>query len=127
MKKIYVVTSGEYSDYHIEGIFDSNELAESFMEAFAPDKYNEPMCVNEWDLNSCGFKKGLKAYRVELKPTTGDVVEIRQERSCFIFNYYENGVTETMDKTLNIGVFAKDEKHAIKIANEKRAMYLANH
>ena len=30
-KKVYVVTSGEYSDYHIVGIFDSREKAEEYI------------------------------------------------------------------------------------------------
>ncbi len=37
LKTIYIVTSGEYSDYNICGVFSSREYADSFIEASCPE------------------------------------------------------------------------------------------
>ena len=33
MDKVYIVTSGDYSDYHIERVFQSKEKAEAYVRA----------------------------------------------------------------------------------------------
>ena len=42
MQKVYVITRGEYSDYHIEKIFSTREAAEKYCAADTY-KYDEPM------------------------------------------------------------------------------------
>lgn len=39
---IYVVTEGEYSDYHIEGVFLTKEAAEKYMKLHCYGKYDYP-------------------------------------------------------------------------------------
>ena len=47
--KIYVVTEGEYSDYHIEGVFLTKETADKYVKLHYPDvKYAYPN-VEEYD------------------------------------------------------------------------------
>jgi len=46
MSKVYVVTSGEYSDYHIDAVFDSREAAEVYC-ALGNGNY-----VEEYDVNT---------------------------------------------------------------------------
>ena len=47
--KIYVVTEGEYSDYHIEGVFLTKEAADKYVKLHYPDvKYAYPN-VEEYD------------------------------------------------------------------------------
>ena len=45
MMKVYVVTSGEYSDYHIDAVFDSREAAEVYC-ALGHGEYVEDYDVN---------------------------------------------------------------------------------
>lgn len=47
-KKVYVVTSGEYSDYHIKGIFDSREMAEEYINYSTYSDLND---IEEYNLN----------------------------------------------------------------------------
>lgn len=121
-KKIYVVTSGSYSDYHIDGIFDDKGLAQSFIDSFDIRDSWDKMSIEEWDLNGGGYKKGLKFYFVRFKPNSSDVENVNLDLDP------DNEICFGIDigGGFYIKVWGKDEKHAIKVANEKRAMYLAN-
>lgn len=48
MQKVYAITRGEYSDYHIEKIFSTREAAEKYC-AVDTNKCDEPM-IEEYDL-----------------------------------------------------------------------------
>lgn len=48
MKKVYVVTAGDYSDYHIVGIFDSREKAEEYINYSTYSDLND---IEEYNLN----------------------------------------------------------------------------
>ena len=37
MAKIFIVTSGEYSDYHIDAAFSTREKAEEYVDIYGPD------------------------------------------------------------------------------------------
>ena len=45
MDKVYIVTSGEYSDYHIDAVFSCSEHAEEYKERGGGD------CVEEFPLD----------------------------------------------------------------------------
>ena len=45
--KIYVVTSGCYSDYHIDAVFDDHEKAEVYVAA--NDSINDPVYIETYD------------------------------------------------------------------------------
>lgn len=60
-KKVYVVTSGEYSDYGIEGIFDSREKAEEYINHSADSDLND---VTEWVLNELMPDKSEKVFKL---------------------------------------------------------------
>ena len=125
MKTIYVVTRGSYSDYGIKAIFNTKELAQAYIDSFKYDSYNE-MSIEEWDLNpnSKELKKGRKPYFVRM-----DKAGIATEYNHVDSSYGFNGgtvISFTLDKqSMNCYCWAKDEKHAIKIANEKRVQFIA--
>jgi hypothetical protein len=48
MKKVYIVTHGEYSSYRIDAVFDKLELAEEYIRLHDAYYYNP---VEEWELN----------------------------------------------------------------------------
>ena len=50
MKKIYIVTSGEYSRYKIDGVFDCKEKADQFMKTFSGDEWDKPR-IEIFELN----------------------------------------------------------------------------
>lgn len=123
MSKIYIVTSGSYSDYHICSVFSTKKDANGFVGSFAKDKYDN-FRVEEYELDE--FKDQIKNHRslyfVRMKEN-GDTLEI-EKRSTF----YRDGCCENMfdvEKNLIMEVWADDEKHAVKIVNEKRVQLIA--
>ncbi len=47
---VYIVTAGEYSDYHIERVFLSYEKAEQYIAL--QNRNSEDYCYNEWNIES---------------------------------------------------------------------------
>jgi len=124
-KIIYVVTDGEYSDFHIEGVYESKELAE--------EVHGVGCDIGEWNLNTDinERRQGLKRFNVMML-RDGSIHQVR--------DYWRNN-REPLDHkpadyfqfdkkvTLSIADFemwAKDETHAIKIANERRVQLIAS-
>ena len=119
-KQIFVVTQGDYSDYHIIGIFNSFEKAEIYHQTFKKNDDINP--IEEHNLNPYQYelKNGYKSYTIEMK-RNGDIVKITKLSGLQTTEPY---VTYNRQSMIHICV-AKDEKHAIKIANEKRAILIA--
>lgn len=51
MGKVYVVTSGEYSDYHIVAVFTNEEQAEKYADSLGLRRGYAEASVEEYDLN----------------------------------------------------------------------------
>jgi len=60
-KKVYVVTAGDYSDYHIKGIFDSREKAEEYINHSTDSDLNE---IEEYNLNELKPDKREKLFEI---------------------------------------------------------------
>lgn len=58
-KKVYVVTAGDYSDYHIKGIFDSREKAEEYINHSTDSDLND---IEEYNLNEPKPDKSEKVF-----------------------------------------------------------------
>ena len=131
-KSVFVVTSGCYSDYHIVGIYDTREKADQLVKTL--DDGN----VEEHVLNPfiTEINKGLSIFTVEMK-ANGDTIRVERERCAPGDWDYSYKLTATIEpiccwKERNNAetifgkqVFARDEKHAVKIVNELRAQKLA--
>ncbi len=123
MTKLWLVTSGSYSDYSVQGVFESKELAQQYIDSF--DNTSNDFYWNdleEIELNA-GYVSGYKQFMI-IQDTEGNLIEAQQTGSPAApsFNYW----TETYHK---IPVFichcwATDATHAIKICNEKRVTYI---
>ena len=126
MKKIYLVTQGNYSDYRVVSAFSEKALAQSFIDSFVENDY-EPMQIEEYDIDEFSeqLRKGYKAYFVFMAKD-GTCIDVKQQESAprllesISFSYDK--------KNMGTSMFAKDEKHAVKIANERRIReIMANH
>lgn len=52
MSKVYIVTSGEYSDYHIDSCFSTKQKAQEFIKnAEKIEKFWDVPRIEEWDLD----------------------------------------------------------------------------
>lgn len=128
MNKVFVVTSGTYSDYSIDSIFTTIELAQSFIDIFK-DEWNT-MEIEEWDLdpNKNHLNQKRKPYFLSINKN-GDVSDLELSDNAYGFkqDMPQAEISYTRDlEWMNIRCFADDENHAVKIAGEKRAQILAN-
>ena len=57
--KVYIVTAGEYSDYRIVAVFDSEEKAKDYIDHDDRSDFND---IEEWALNSESPNRGEKLY-----------------------------------------------------------------
>lgn len=116
---IYVLTTGEYSDYKIVGLFTTKELAEAFME-----KFNIDGTVEEYELDVLDQYTKMEelAFKVLMKKDgTVEHVNITDDVNDAINTFVGNNKFR-----LWCTCFAKDKEHAIKITNEKRLQLIAN-
>lgn len=128
VKTIYIVTSGSYSEYGINAVFDEENLAQKYCDTFneGRDDYDR-LEIEEWDLNPFGddLSKGRKPYFLRMKKD-GLAYDIRKEDSAYGFSESGKKYGFSINNDMYINVFADDEKHAIKIANEHRIQILAS-
>ena len=115
MTTIYLTSSGEYSSWHVTGAFSTKEKAEEYARQTNSDNdVDEYVVDEEFD----PARVGLRMHRVFMW-ANGDVLTIN-------LNDYED--EEKAFATCNgrgewdvtVYCYARDEQHAIKIANEKR-------
>lgn len=131
MTTIYVVTSGEYSDYSICAVFSTKELAEEYV-AFGTQHKQFGYTgadIEEWELDqgSEQVRAGVSCYQVYFTDIlSGDI--------GFLNDW---GVTEEPLREQVIDrpdgtrsyvawVLANDEESACKIANEHRVRAILN-
>lgn len=117
--KIYVVTKGDYSDYHIITATTDKKLANEIAKKFS----------NGWGKAKVEIYKNAE---IMLKPIylvrfglNGDVVEISSASTNEYMYEDINQCAFDHSKQVFVIVIADDADHAIKIANEKRAEFLA--
>ena len=114
--KLYAVTSGCYSDYRVNAIFDDIEIAKLYQKAFRCDD------IEEYELNphTEELKQGYKPYFVRMSKN-GDLIDIEECGSC-----YEPATHLDINNNMYTQCMATSKEHAVKIANERRAMLIAS-
>lgn len=115
-KKVYVITKGAYSSYHICAVASDMETAEKLQKYYSDDEV--------W-----GVETSIEAYDLNEKPDDirvmycvifrNNKVECRAEEYEHV-EHISNGPI-----FMAVYVMAKDEAHAVKIAQDRRAEYLA--
>jgi hypothetical protein len=127
VKEIYIVTDGDYSDYHIIGVWESKEKAQAWVDAYRQDgnKWGDPS-IEVWpfedDPEFAEFRRTTVHWRVEMS-VEGDVLK------CYMLSRAESTPAELRAPSRSgyaAGFFfsegvAADKEHAIKIAAERWA------
>lgn len=123
MKKAYIVTSGEYSDYSIDGVFSTQEKAEAYI-AHWPDGYRE--CRLEiFTVDHMVAKPGYLFYSLTMRED-GSLVEIKSKPIPDTEPHQGlYGIWTEKRYGLYVSRLAKSEKAVIKIANEIRTQRIA--
>jgi hypothetical protein len=136
--KVWIVEQGAYSDRHVVGVFTEEALAK----ACATGCDGE---AEEWTLDPHAdqYRQGLSPWHVQMladgtaifvdrttpPPVSGGPQDyfykrpVRVENGCPVLDWI-NPTEEAV--TLFTDMWARDAEHAVKIANERRAMHVAN-
>ena len=127
--KIYIVTSGSYSDYQINAVFSSRAKAKKFIDTIRSlDEIRiEEWPVNKYDVLIGKFNTGkLSIYMVSMFKN-GNIEKIEKEEitSYRIENSLEGNYNFWTENRIGMWVIAKNKRHAIKIVNEKRVQLIA--
>lgn len=145
MTTVFAVTSGSYSEYRIDGLYSTREKAE---EAIALSKRSGHFDIEEYALDppNADVKEGWDMYSVVLWTSMTSGVDSKTqcrkvERDLGGFtsygspespHYFATWYEYTHNASRLIGyrfgcyVYADGEERAIKVANERRIMAVAN-
>lgn len=132
MAKVYVVTTGDYSDYEIEGIFSTEELADKYAKMLDSDYASS--CVEEFEIDPEKeiLNRGYGHWRIHMmrdgkvslavvcqhEPDGSDWDHAKVLKATWLISG---------EGYLNCRMKARDRDHAVKIANERRTAILAAH
>ena len=122
--KIWVIERGEYSDYHVVGVFSTKENAELFRSRMKDD-YSTPT-ITEWEMDPGieHINAGRNLYSVaftghELAPT----IKIMHAGSADPGEYH--GRDWKSNPWHSYYLWSDSADHAIKIASERLYQHLA--
>ena len=116
--KIYVVTKGCYSDYHIITATTDEKLAYEIKDKFSGNDSWESADVEVFE-NAEIFLKPCYFLAFDIN---GDLERCEKRDSEY---YYDEGLNADKQGNFYIYVVADSAEAAIKIGSERRAMYLA--
>lgn len=122
---VFLVTRGDYSDYRVCAVFTEKSLAEKYIDSFKINSCEE-FRIEIYQLNPFSFelKNDYKPFFLRMK-RDGECTEIYVSDSPYGFENENIDIGFDIHKNMYISIFAKDETHAIKIANEKRVQLIA--
>ena len=121
-KKIYIVTEGSYSEYHIEAVFSTREKAEEFM-----DTKDDEASIEEFELDA-PVQRTVTTWEIGLDLSTKKVRSIKSWTSRQKDLVMIGGTSLLADKE-NIIAFtieSDSRERAIKIASERYGAVIAN-
>lgn len=124
MEKVYIVTSGEYSDYHIDAVFSTIEKAKEYVDAYGSD-YR----IEEYPVDDAEVKKNESIWLVSVSWKTGEVISANPEG---FYGYYADKEGTVQYKVccggyLDIVLMSDSMTRAKKVAAERFMQVKALH
>jgi len=125
LQAVFLVTRGDYSDYRVCAVFTEKALAEKYIDSFKGNSY-EQFRIENYTLNPYQYelKNDYKPFFLRMTKE-GNCTEINVKDSSYGFEDEDIDFGFDVNKNMYISIFAKDETHAIKVANEKRVQLIA--
>lgn len=121
-KKVYIVTSGEYSDYHIEAAFSTKKQANDYL-----DQHDDDFRIETFDLD-VPFDRKTMTFCISLNIKNKSVVGV-----TIVDTMYERENEIRYTKLFGRSVYAikffiktDSQSKAIKIASERFGAVIAN-
>lgn len=129
--KLFAVSKGSYSDYRVVGIFTTRKKAQKFIDAFdEKDKdgfsWSEYNDIEEYvlDFTVSEIERGLRVYEVRFD-VDGNVQQAEASFSTYEIETLPSVKRCEFNGWVDCRVWAKDKKHAVKIASDMRRMEMA--
>lgn len=129
MSIIFLVSSGSYSDYSVHAAFSTKEKAEKFISRFKELTY-DPYEIEERDIDPAEefVNQGLIPMRVFIDregSTSTDQMDSMYSiplatEQALLKNTYQG------KSMLRVEGWFKSSEHAVKVANERRTILIAN-
>lgn len=121
--KIYVITKGSYSDYHICAVADNKKRAKELQKFFCQGEGYEIPSIETFDTEEYTdvFDRGFKVYTCFVRDGLIYVNE-REDN-----DYPTTKIERWKDNSYRLDVVAKDKEHAQKIFTDKVAEYKARY
>jgi hypothetical protein len=134
--KVYVVASGEYSDYGIEAIFSTRDLAESYSaklnseghQSYRNKIYNNAN-VEEYELDpdeGANPKPLQTIYGASIYLNSGDLAKVPNDGKCFRTLDFRVPPVEFRGAVVN-AYSNQSSEHALELAAEARQSFLREH
>jgi hypothetical protein len=119
--KIFVITKGEYSDYHIVRVFTTRKLAKEFL-----DTKDNDYRLEVYDLDE-PFERKTNLYCISFQLDRKKVVYVHAYDNV---NYYKDliRVSPRLYKSMTLDIYVESDsrKRALKVASERYGAILAN-
>lgn len=119
--KVYIITKGSYSDYHICAATLDKNTAVKMAKKFSGDGWGDTV-IEEYVLDD--FTEGDRFMYCVTFGNYGISCHFEEYEHTENIVYHKNA--RTGEDCMIVYVKAQDEEHAIKIAQDRRAEYLAN-
>lgn len=114
MGSVWVVTTGCYSDFGIEGVFDTAEAAEAFAAKYAAGAEN--MEIKEWVLNELASHVPYIEVSMDRHGNVSRVYPVRHK----VFGTVQNDYGPDWGGNQHYYVDTDEPDRAVKVANERR-------
>lgn len=117
--KVYVVSTGEYSDYHICEIFSKRKLAEQYIKEMSKwyGRYQKDYAIGIYNVDKPVSELKIIQVHMDKEGNTTTIFHTTNDTIGFqCFDY---------EKCLVWNVNTDNDDTAVKVANEKRIQILA--
>lgn len=121
-KKIYLVTSGEYSDFGVDAVFTSKKKAQDFIDT-SPIDYGYNIAVYDLDPVNIMQREGVNWHLIHFNVMTGYIYHITQLKEDYVNAEEQNQPAPCgygSEFRYRVWVKAKDKDHAVKIVGDIR-------
>jgi hypothetical protein len=123
--QVFIVTSGCYSDYGIEGVFSDEQKAIAFKTEFEKDK-NSEADIEAWDVDKRAEEVARLVYTAIIKTPSGDVLSCNAKGEMVSPNQRATPKPDLQrhNALWSTGESAVSPEHAMKLAVEARQAWL---
>lgn len=139
MSRVFIVFSGSYSERSTDAVFDNEQSAKNHIENMRDRKKDgsagdyDDWDIEEWEVNTTEPLLSRSVWRVDMFKN-GTTVHTGREpngtETKIEFSMHWEFLGGTSSRLVGPKMIcyceADDEKHAVKITNEKRIMAIAN-